>query len=882
MAERPHSRKTGSVTGSGSAYRRGSASSGASGHSFGGSSGSSSGGSSGHSFGGSSGSSGGSSYRPGGSTGSFQSTGSSGGYYGGGSSGGYSGGPHISKGGIGGIGGIVAVIAIVLILVLRNGSCAGITGNNNYNTNTGNTGNIGALINQFTGNTTGFSSYSSLGSSVGTYASMQDVNRNVSPLARAKYTTFTGTPRTTIMVYFCGSNLESKSGMATGDIKEMLSSSVSTDNVHVILETGGAKRWQNNMVPSNKLGRYEVRDGELYDLGSVSNASMTDEKTLASFIQFCAKNYPAERYMLIMWDHGGGSVTGFGSDENYPGDSMTISEIANALQMGEVKLDFIGFDACLMATLETAFAMEPYADYLIASEETEPGRGWYYTNWLNDLAKNPAISTLDLGKRIIDDFVSHSNSDSPGYKTTLSLTDLAEFRGTVEAALPGFGQELNSSVKNNYKAVTSARADTREFATSSRLDQVDLVDFCNNLKTAEAQALSNAVQGCVKYNLTNNIADAHGISAYIPLGASNKAASMNRIYNEIGMDKSYAASVRSLTGLSASGQIGSSSAQGGSGNLLGSLIGSFMGGGNSGSSGSLFGGSGGGSLLGSLFGGGSSSTGSSASSILSLLTSARSGSSQRAGQNAVMEGYQAGYPGAEMNYASLLGDGFEMSDSELSENAEIVAANAFDASKLEYQDVNGNTVIALSDADWEKIRTVELSVFVDDGQGYIDMGLDNRFEYDEYGNLIADYDRLWVALDNHPCAYYLLSDDYDDSGAYETIGYVPALVNNERMDIILKFTDEDPDGVVLGARVMDSNGTLDRGLYELKSGDTIDLLCNFYSYDMKFDDSYFLGEQWTLTRAPKVSMLQLNNMDFMFGYRFTDNFGANYFTEMIK
>ena len=198
-----------------------------------------------------------------------------------------------------------------------------------------------------------------------------------------------------------------------------------------------------------------------------------------------------------------------------------------------------------------------------------------------------------------------------------------------------------------------------------------------------------------------------------------------------------------------------------------------------------------------------------------------------------------------MNFASLLGDGFRISDSELQENAQYIAANAFDGSKLAYSEVDGKVVVSLSENDWEKIETVELSVFVDDGGGYIDLGLDNRFDFDSYGNLIADYDRLWVALDGQPCAYYLLSDDYDETtGRYETIGYVPALVNDERMDIILKFTDQNPDGTVLGGRVMDSNGTLDRGLYELKAGDTIDLLCNYYSYNMTFDDSSIGGDPY--------------------------------------
>ena len=63
----------------------------------------------------------------------------------------------------------------------------------------------------------------------------------------------------------------------------------------------------------------------------------------------------------------------------------------------------MGFDAGLMATLETAWMVQPYADYLIASEETEPGAGWYYTGWLSRLSENPSMSTLEIGKNIADE-----------------------------------------------------------------------------------------------------------------------------------------------------------------------------------------------------------------------------------------------------------------------------------------------------------------------------------------------------------------------------------------------------------------------------------------------------------------------------------------------
>jgi hypothetical protein len=105
---------------------------------------------------------------------------------------------------------------------------------------------------------------------------------------------------------------------------------------------------------------------------------MTKPDTLSGFIQWCAQNFPANRNMLIFWDHGGGSVSGYGYDQKFPRPvPCPWAGIDTALAAGGVKFDFIGFDACLMATMETALMTSQYADYLIGSEETEPGVGWY-------------------------------------------------------------------------------------------------------------------------------------------------------------------------------------------------------------------------------------------------------------------------------------------------------------------------------------------------------------------------------------------------------------------------------------------------------------------------------------------------------------------------
>ena len=88
------------------------------------------------------------------------------------------------------------------------------------------------------------------------------------------------------------------------------------------------------------------------DAGTVP---MTDPNTLTSFIKWCAKNFPANRNQLIFWDHGGGSISGYGYDEKFKSSgSMNLAEINQALKKSGVTFDFVGFDACLMATLETA------------------------------------------------------------------------------------------------------------------------------------------------------------------------------------------------------------------------------------------------------------------------------------------------------------------------------------------------------------------------------------------------------------------------------------------------------------------------------------------------------------------------------------------------
>ena len=196
----------------------------------------------------------------------------------------------------------------------------------------------------------------------------------------------------TIFVYLCGSDLESRGGAGTKDISEMLSGCTGS-NVRFVVETGGARTWRNNTVSTRRLGRYLIQNGQIREVGNVAPSSMGEAATLSEFLTWGIGNYPSEHMGLILWDHGGGSITGVCFDELNQRDSLNLRELDTALNQAYGimwdKFDFIGFDACLMCTLETANVLATYSYYMVASQESEPGNGWDYSSIGRSLSQNP-------------------------------------------------------------------------------------------------------------------------------------------------------------------------------------------------------------------------------------------------------------------------------------------------------------------------------------------------------------------------------------------------------------------------------------------------------------------------------------------------------------
>ena len=647
------------------------------------------------------------------------------------------------------------------------------------------------------------------------------LDASVAPGARERYTALLGNGRdtVTIMVYMCGTDLESRSKMGTMDLQEMLNASFGND-VNLLVYTGGCKGWQNTVVSSTTNQIWQIKDGRMAclekDLGSVP---MTDPDVLSGYIRWCAENSPASRYELILWDHGGGSVSGYGYDEKFASSgSMDLSGLDRALKDAGVKFDFIGFDACLMATAETALTMAQYADYLIASEETEPGVGWYYTGWLTALGKDTSMPTIQIGQKIVDSFVETCAQKCRGQSTTLSVVDLAELEATLPDVLADFSRSTAKLIREqSYQTVSNARSGAREFAPSSRIDQVDLVHLAKNLGTKEGEALSKVLLSAVKYNRTSaDMTNAYGLSIYFPYRKTAAVSRAASTFERIGMDDAYTQCIRQFADVVDSGQ----AVSGGSDSPLPALLGML---------------------------GGAGSGGDDISALLASVLGGRS---------------------LDMENAN-----------------EYLTAHRFPDEALVWQTgEDGVPVLRLNEQQWGLVQDLELNLFYDDGEGYIDLGLDNTFDFDGEGGLLGVNEGMWLAVEGQPVAYYHTATVYDGT-SYAITGRVPVLHNGSRAELILTFDTERPQGYVAGVQTVYLNGETDtvaKSQSGLQPGDTLEFLCDYYSYDGDYQDSYLLGDPLIVTEEElTVGDVPLDGVTRA-SYRFTDIFGKHHWTPTLQ
>ena len=307
-----------------------------------------------------------------------------------------------------------------------------------------------------------------------------------------------GTAEWTVMYYLCGSDLESRYSYATGNLEEILDCMIpfdmlgimtgqdtsggdmvelfqSIDKLNVVVETGGSKEWHAERlgmkIRTDRLERWHLEPTwENPETGMVEKrffledevplASMAEPETLTDFIRWSAENYPAKKYCLVLWDHGGGSKNGIFIDELFQEDRMYLDELGTALRDSGVFFEAVVFDACMMANVETAYAIQDSAHWMIASEEVVAGKGTAVGEWLQQMYYFPECTGEWLGRWICDMTQSkYAQGDDEQSKSllTMSVIDLTAIPDLVTAFNHFFAHLKDAYIRYPFLTCTYLR-----------------------------------------------------------------------------------------------------------------------------------------------------------------------------------------------------------------------------------------------------------------------------------------------------------------------------------------------------------------------------------------------------------------------------------------
>jgi hypothetical protein len=382
----------------------------------------------------------------------------------------------------------------------------------------------------------------------------------------------------TFMVYMAGDNNLSSAGDA--DLVEMRQVG-SSDRVNVLVEFDNAGNHGTRRIRVTKNGVDETVE----TLGETDSGS---PEVLANFISWAAENYPADRYALILWNHGGGwepsevdriarsvdspgyngrelserSASSLGrsffrssleevfkmdpveraicSDDG-SGHSIDTVELGKVIASGAATIgqpfDLLGMDACLMSNLEVAYQLRKHVRYIVASEENEPGDGWPYDRILGRLVAEPDIATSNFAVSIVTDYIEWYQENHLSPTVTQTAYDLSRIMDLLEP-LDALARYSILNMDAMRQAIWSASIKSTDFHGGTLRD---IGHFCKELseasKDTSAQAAANAVVEAHRvgegYALIAEghsgpkVKDCHGATVYLPL------AKISQYYEEV-------------------------------------------------------------------------------------------------------------------------------------------------------------------------------------------------------------------------------------------------------------------------------------------------------------------------------------------------------------
>ena len=346
----------------------------------------------------------------------------------------------------------------------------------------------------------------------------------------------------TVMIYLDADNNLESAGI--DDINEMEMVGSTTD-VNIVVQVD---RIPYSVLASNNQGYADdISNGDWTDTrryyitqdfdpvqinsqlkSNLGELNMGDYQTLVDFANWAMTNYPAQKYLLVIWNHGGGfrspayTTKDIAWDYTNGEDKITMPELEDALsavssQIGK-KIDIVGMDACLMAMTEVAYQIKDYAGIMVASEENEPGDGWPYDSILAQLVSNPSMSAEQLATDIVDKYI-FSYSSGNVTQSAIDLSYLDILAGQLSnLALAIKSDSFTSKSRYIVGAVNSQYYGDPDF--------IDLYDLCNQLLTysnsLEVKNIASNIQQTLDDAILKSgyiggkVSNSKGLSIYFP------------------------------------------------------------------------------------------------------------------------------------------------------------------------------------------------------------------------------------------------------------------------------------------------------------------------------------------------------------------------------
>jgi hypothetical protein len=355
----------------------------------------------------------------------------------------------------------------------------------------------------------------------------------------------------TFLVYLDADNNLGQAGI--GDFQEMASVG-SSPEVNIVVQMDRVPGYTNSYGDWTGTRRFLIKKNDepgvtpLQDLGE---KNMGNPEVLRDFVEWGVTNYPAEHYAVVIWNHGDGwrpmpelqvrmsrnarslgkpdpgVVKAVASDDT-DGDILYMREVQTALETAKNhlkesidKFDIVGFDACLMGMVEVAYAVRNVTDYLVGSEESEPGYGWPYDKILQALSTTPTLSPKDLAGTIVTEYVDFY---TPPYDKgiTQSAVDISKLSNLVDKI-----NTFAAKATTEWSILKTARLNSRQYHPPSYTVfwGVDLGDFAdkvyNTVTTEDIKAaaldLKNAINDfVVKERHSSDMTGSNGIAIYFP------------------------------------------------------------------------------------------------------------------------------------------------------------------------------------------------------------------------------------------------------------------------------------------------------------------------------------------------------------------------------